>query len=314
MAKIFILGGTGALGRQLIPLLIERGHDIIALARNPDQVRDLRKFGIQTTSADPLNEEALAAAIYGASPEIIIHQLSVLSDAFNLWNCEAEHALINRFRTEVTHTLLQSARAFGVRRLIAQSFCGWPFARQGSLIKTEEAPLDPDPPDNLKGSLAAIRYLERAVQDSVEPQALALRYGVFYGPGTNIANDGAVVEFVRKRKLPVIGNGTGIWSFTHVGDAARATVAAISHGSPGIYNIVDDEPAPIATWLPALAAAVGVSPPRKIPAWLARLVIDEAGMSLMTTARGGSNAKAKRELDWKPVYSSWRRGFVEGLE
>ncbi len=209
--------------------------------------------------------------------------------------------------------MLAAARMVGTRRFIAQSFCGWPFAREGGPVKTEADPLDPNPPASFSKTLAAIRYLEDTVRRTVDLQALALRYGLFYGPGTGIAKDGSIVELVRKRRMPIVGDGAGIWSFIHINDVARATVAAISHGDPGIYNVVDDEPAPVSTWLPALADAVGAKPPYKVPVWLGKLAIGDGGVSMMTKIRGGSNTKAKRELGWQPIYPSWRRGFVEGL-
>ena len=185
--------------------------------------------------------------------------------------------------------------------------------REGGPIKTEEDPLDPNPPASFSKTLAAIRYLEATVQQTADLQALALRYGTFYGPGTSIAKDGVIVEQVRKRRIPIVGAGSGIWSFTHISDAAHATVAALSHGEPGIYNVVDDDPAPVSAWLPALAAAVGAKPPLRVPIWLGKLAIGDGGVSMMTSIRGGSNAKAKRELEWQPKYPSWRRGFVEAL-
>jgi nucleoside-diphosphate-sugar epimerase len=209
--------------------------------------------------------------------------------------------------------MLAAARLVGTRRFIAQSFCGWPFAREGGPVKTEEDPLDPNPPASFTKTLAAIRYLENTMQSSVDVQAVALRYGILYGPGTGIAQDGSIVALIRKRRMPIVGDGAGIWSFIHVDDVARATVAAISHGDPGIYNVVDDEPTSVSTWLPALAAAVDAKPPYNVPAWLGTLAIGAGGVSMMTKIRGGSNAKAKRSLGWQPIYPSWRRGFIDGL-
>jgi nucleoside-diphosphate-sugar epimerase len=213
----------------------------------------------------------------------------------------------------VTDTLLASARLVGARRFIAQSFCGWPFAREGGPVKTEVDPLDPHPPASFRKTLAAIRYLEDTVRRTEDLQALALRYGFLYGPGTSIAKDGSVVELIRRRRLPIVGDGTGIWSFIHIQDVTRATVAAISRGAPGIYNIVDDEPAPVSTWLPELARAVRAKPPYRVPGWLGKLAIGEGGLSMMTKIRGCSNARAKRELEWQLIYPTWRRGFIEGL-
>jgi 2-alkyl-3-oxoalkanoate reductase len=314
--KVFVAGGTGAIGKFLVPHLIENGYEVVALARSAQKAKALEDMGAKVAIADALNKEDLTAAIRKARPEVIIHQLTAIAGAVSFKKFDEEFALTNRFRTEVTDTMLAAARLVGARRFIAQSFCGWPFAREGGAVKTEDDPLDPNPPAGFRKILAAIRYLEDAVRRAIGVEALALRYGIFYGPGTSIARDGkdgAIVELVRKRGVPVVGDGAGVWSFIHVKDAARATVAAISRGEPGIYNIVDDEPAPVSTWLPALAEAVGAKPPRHVPAWLARFAIGDGGVSMMTRIRGGSNAKAKRELGWLPIYQSWRRGFVEGL-
>jgi nucleoside-diphosphate-sugar epimerase len=311
--RVFVAGSTGAIGKFLVPLLIENRHEVVALARASRKAESLEAMGAKVTIADALNKEELTAAIRKAEPEVIIHQLTALASVGNFKKFNEEFALTNRLRTEVTDTMLAAAHMVGARRFIVQSFCGWPFAREGGPVKTEEDPLDSNPPASFSKILAAIRYLEDTVRKTVDLEALALRYGMFYGPGTGISNGGPIVELVRKRRMPIVGNGAGIWSFIHIEDAARATVAAISLGDPGIYNIVDDEPAPVSTWLPALAEAVGAKPPYRVPLWLGRLVIGDGGVSMMTRIRGGSNAKAKRELGWKPIYPSWRRGFVEGL-
>jgi nucleoside-diphosphate-sugar epimerase len=311
--RVFVAGGTGAVGKFLVPYLIENGYEVVALVRDAQKAKALEDIGAKVALGDAINKEELTAAIKRAEPEVIIHQLTALVGAGNFKKFDEEFALTNRFRTQVTETMLAAARMVGTRRFIAQSFCGWPFARQGGPVKTEGDALDPNPPASFSQTLAAIRYLEETVRRTVDLQALALRYGIFYGPGTSIAKDGSIVEIVRKRRMPIVGDGAGVWSFIHVHDAARATVAAISHGDPGIYNIVDDEPAAVSTWLPALADAVGAKPPYKAPVWLAKLMIGDGGVSMMTKIRGGSNAKAKRDLGWRPIYPSWRRGFIEGL-
>jgi nucleoside-diphosphate-sugar epimerase len=270
-------------------------------------------MGAQAALADVLDKEGLTAVIKQAEPEVIIHQLTSLSGLGNFKKFDEDFALTNRFRTEVTDTMLAAARLVGTRRFIAQSYCGWPFAREGGPIKTEEDPLDPNPPASFSKTLAAIRYLEAAVQNASDIEAIGLRYGMFYGPGTGIAKDGPIVGLVRKRQMPIVGDGAGIWSFIHIQDVARATVAALSNGAPGIYNVVDDEPAPVSAWLPFLADVLGAKPPFKVPVWLARFLLGEGGVSMMTQIRGGSNAKAQRELGWQPLYPSWRRGFIEGL-
>ena len=311
--RIFVAGSTGAIGKLLVPHLVENGHEVVALVRAPQKAKAIEAVGAKVAIADALNKEELTAAITRAGPEVIIHQLTALAGVGNFKKLDDEFTLTNRFRTEVTDTMLAAGRLAGTRRFIAQSFCGWPFAREGGPVKTEQDPLDSNPPASFSKTLAAIRYLEDTVQRTTDLQALALRYGIFYGPGTGIAKDGSIVELVRKRRLPIVGDGAGVWSFIHIRDAVRATVAAVSRGDPGIYNVVDDEPAPVSTWLPALAEAVGAKPPHKLPAWLGKLAIGTGGVSMMTTIRGGSNAKAKRELGWQPIYPSWRLGFISGL-
>lgn len=311
--RVFVTGGTGAVGRFLLPQLIEQGHEVVALARAAQKAGAIEAMGAKVAIADALDKDALTAAVRKAAPEVIIHQLTALAGTGNFKKFDEEFALTNRFRTEVTDVLMAAAREVGTRRFIAQSFCGWPFAREGGPVKTEEDPLDPNPPASFSKTLAAIRYLEDTVQRSADLQAFALRYGIFYGPGSGIAKGGSIAELVRKRRIPIVGGGSGIWSFTHLSDAARATVAAMSHGDPGIYNIVDDDPAPVSAWLPALAEAVGAKPPFRVPIWLGKLAIGDGGVSLMTEIRGASNAKAKRELGWQPLFASWRRGFVEGF-
>jgi nucleoside-diphosphate-sugar epimerase len=312
--RVFVAGSTGAIGRRLVPLLLESGHEVVALVRTPSKTREVEAVGAKAVVADALDRNALTAAIRSAEPEVIVHQLTALTGVASFRKLDEEFALTNRLRVETTATMLAAGRLVGARRFIAQSFCGWSFARVGGPIKTEEDPLDPAPPASFRKTLEAIRSLEQTVRGATDMDALALRYGFFYGPGTSIAKDGAVVDLVRKRRIPVVGDGGGIWSFVHIEDAARATVAAVSHGAPGIYNVVDDEPAPVSTWLPFLARTVGAKAPRNVPAWLARLLIGEGGVSMMTQIRGASNSKARRELAWEPIFSSWRRGFVEGLD
>ncbi len=311
--RVFLAGGTGAIGKSLVPLLLESGHEVVALSRTSQKAKGLEALGAKVAVADALDRDALTAAIRRAEPEVLIHQLTALTGVANFKKLDEEFALTNRLRTEVTDTMLAAACLVGARRFIAQSFCGWPFAREGGLVKSEEDPLDPNPPASFSKTLAAMRYLEDAVRRATNTEVLALRYGFFYGPGTSIGKDGLIIELIRKRRIPIVGDGAGIWSFIHIQDAAWATVAAVSRGAPGIYNIVDDEPAPVSTWLPFLANVLGTKPPRKIPIWLGKLAIGDGGVSMMTKIRGGSNAKAKRELGWQPNYPSWRRGFAKGL-
>jgi nucleoside-diphosphate-sugar epimerase len=248
-----------------------------------------------------------------AEPEIVIHQLSALTGVGDYKNFDAGFAMTNRLRTEGTDHLIEAARASGTRRVIAQSYGNWNYARTGSGPKTEDDSFDPKPPRNQAETLAAIRYLEKSVVGTDGIQGVALRYGNLYGQGTGFATDGAIVATVRKRGFPIVGNGNGVWSFIHVDDAASAVVAAIKCDAQGIYNIVDDEPASVAVWLPELARILGAKTPRHVPVWLGHLAVGQVGVSMMTQIRGASNAKAKHELDWKPSHASWREGFRTGL-
>jgi 2-alkyl-3-oxoalkanoate reductase len=311
--RVFVAGATGAIGKRLVPLLLASGHEVVAMTRSEEQADRLRALGAEPAVADGLDRAAVLEAVDGAKPEVVVHQMTSLAGAKSFKRFDDEFAVTNELRTAGTDYLLEAARAAGARRLILQSFGNWNYERTGAGLKTEEDQLDPDPPANQRTSLAAIRYLERFAVGSDGLECLALRYGNLYGPGTGFALDGDLVELVRKRRLPIVGDGAGVWSFIHVDDAATATIAASGRGRSGIYNVVDDEPAPVSTWLPELAKAVGAKPPRHIPVWLWRLAIGEVGVSMMTRIRGASNGKARRELDWVPRYASWRDGFRSGL-
>jgi nucleoside-diphosphate-sugar epimerase len=311
--RIFVAGATGALGRRLVPLLVERGHQVTAMTRTAGKAAGLRAAGAEPVVADALDREAVLRAVTAARPEVVVHQLTALASTTSMRRFDQGFALTNRLRTEGTDHLLAAARAAGARRFVAQSFAGWPFARVGGPVKTEDDPLDPDPPAELRRTLDAIRHLEAAVLGAEGIEGVVLRYGGFYGPGTSAGEGGYLLEDLRRRRIPIVGAGTGVWSFVHIDDAAAATAAAVERGAPGVYQIVDDDPAPVAEWLPALAAAVGAPPPRRVPVWLARLVAGEHVVVLMTEARGASNAKARRELGWRPVWRSWRQGFRDGL-
>jgi nucleoside-diphosphate-sugar epimerase len=248
-------------------------------------------------------------AVMRAEPQVVINQLTALTGATNIKHFDRVFALTNRLRTEGTDHLLEAARAAGARRFIVQSYANRTYERRGGPIKTENDPFDPDPPSEQTESLRAIRHLERAVLEDDGVEGIVLRYANFYGPGTSYAADGVITTMVRKRRFPVVGDGAGIWSFVHIDDAAAAAAAAVQRGGPGVYNVADDEPAPAAEWLPALAAALGAKPPRHVPVWLGRVAIGEVGVSMMTRIRGISNAKARRELGWTPAHPSWRQGF-----
>ncbi len=313
--KIFVAGATGALGKQLVPQLVANGHEVVGMTRSESKLDQVRSLGARPVVADALNPDAVAQAVAQAEPGVIVHQLTALSGSVDMRHPDRFFEVTNRLRTEGTDHLLAAARAVGARRFVAQSFAGWPFARTGGPVKTETDPLDANPPKGIQETLAAILHLENAVTSADWVEGIVLRYGGFYGPGTSVSSDpGAEISNgIRKRKFPIVGDGGGVWSFVHIVDAASATVAAIERGKPGIYNVVDDEPAPVRDWIPALANALGAKPPRRLPRWLGRLAAGEAATVMMTEIRGASNAKAKRELGWEPRYPSWRQGFAHGL-
>lgn len=308
--RIFVAGATGAVGRPLVAALIMAGHSVVGLTRTAAKAETIRRMGAEPVVADGLDAMAIRAAVIAARPDAIIHEMTDLSGATDLRHFNRAFASSNRLRTIGTDHLLAAAREIGVKRFIAQSYCGWPYARSGVAIKTEADELDPDPPEELHPTLEAIRYLEHAVTSSSQPEGIVLRYGAFYGPDTGML-DHVMIEQIRHRRMPLIGDGGGWWSFVHVDDAAAATVRALEHGKPGsIYNIVDDEPAEVREWLPALARMLDAKPPFHLPAWIARLVAGEHMVAMMTQVRAGSNIKAKRDLDWEPVHPSWREGFL----
>jgi nucleoside-diphosphate-sugar epimerase len=288
---------------------------VVGLTRTPSKRDFVRGLGARPAVADALDPDAVARAVAEAEPEVIVHQLTALSGSLDMRHIERDFAETNRLRTEGTDHLLAAGRAVGVRRFVAQSYAGWPFARMGGPVKDESDPLDPTPPAELRTTLEAIRHLEDAVTGAGWTEGIVLRYGGFYGPGTSLSlkPEGEHVAMIRKRKFPVVGSGAGVWSFIHIEDAAAATVAAVEHGERGIYNVVDDEPAPVSEWLPAAAGAVGAKPPRRLPRWLGRIAAGEAAAVMMTEVRGASNEKAKRELGWSPRHPSWRQGFATGM-
>jgi 2-alkyl-3-oxoalkanoate reductase len=299
--RVFVAGASGAIGSRLVPKLVERGHEVVGSSRSPEKSDQLAALGAEPVVLDLLDPAAVRKAVSAARPEAIIHQATALSGLSDVKNPDRSFAQTNRLRTEGTDALLAAAREAGVGRFVAQSFAGWPYAREGGQVKTEDDPLDPTPVPTMRETLDGIRHLERA---AVDAGGVALRYGGFYGsPGD------AQIELVRKRRFPIVGDGGGVWSFVHLDDAATATALALEQGATGIYNIVDDEPAPVSEWLPALAKAIDAKPPRRVPRWLARILAGEAGVALMTEIRGASNVKAKRELGWTLLYPSWRQGF-----
>jgi len=301
--KVFVVGASGAIGSRLVPQLIERGHEVIGTCHSPDRVERLRALGAEPLVLDALDARAVGETVARVRPDAVVHQATALADLSDFKHFDRSFAETNRLRTEGTDALLKAARDARVRRFVAQSYASARYARVGGPVKTEEDPLDPVPPPAMRETLAAMQYLDQAV---TEAGGIALRYGTFYGAG----NEG-LVEPVRRRQFPIIGNGAGVTSFIELGDAAAATVLALEHGKPGVYNIVDDEPAPLRVWLPELAKVIGSPPPRHFPRWLARLFAGGALVVMGTESRGASNAKAKRELGWMPRFPSWRQGFVD---
>lgn len=299
--RVFVAGASGAIGSRLIPLLVERGHEVIGTFRSPGNAERVRALGAEPLALDLLDARAVRAAVSAAAPDAIVHQATALSGLRDFRNFDRSFAETNRLRTAGTDALLAAAREAGVRRFVAQSYASALYARAGAPVKTEDDPLDPAPVPAMRETLAAVRYLDEAVTAT---GGIALRYGGFYGA----ENDG-LVEPVRRRMFPIVGDGGGVSSFIHLDDAAAATVLALEGARPGAYNIVDDDPAPVREWLPVLAEALGARPPRRVPRWLARIVAGEAVVMMGTESRGASNAKARRELAWAPRFPSWRDGF-----
>jgi nucleoside-diphosphate-sugar epimerase len=318
--RVFVAGATGVLGRALIPKLVAQGDEVVGMTRSASKQDLVRDLGARPVVADALDRAAVAEAVADAEPEVIVHELTSLSGPMSIK--AARHPerfegaiMTGRLRTEATDHLLAAGRAVGARRFVAQSFGAFRFSRSGGPVQTEDEPIDADPSGVVQPGLDAILYLEQAVTTIDWAEGLALRYGGFYGPGTAVSldPDAPLAGPVRKRRLPIIGEGGGITSHIHVDDAAAATAIAVRRGKPGVYNIVDDEPAPQREWLPVLADALGAQPPRQIPRWLARLIAGEMATAMMTEAKGSSNRKAKRELGWQLRYPSWRQGFAQGL-
>jgi nucleoside-diphosphate-sugar epimerase len=307
--RVFVAGATGAIGRQLVPRLVAAGHEVHGMTRHASKQAMLDELGAVPVVADALDPDQVAEAVGGAKPEVIVHQLTAIG-ALDPRHFDRDFAPTNRLRTEGTDHLLSAGQAVGVRRFVAQSYGAWWYERTGGPVKSEEDPLDPTPAREMRESWAAIRHLEEAVLGARWTEGIVLRYGAFYGPGTSLAPDGEQSELVRRGKFPLVGDGGGVWSYIHIADAAEATVAAVEHGSRGVYNVVDDDPAPVAEWLPALAQELGAKKPMRVPRFIGRLFAGETGVVMMTDARGASNAKAKRELGWRPAHPSWRQGFT----
>ena len=306
--RVFVAGATGAIGRQLVPRLVANGHEVHGMTRSESKQAMLRELGAVPVVADALDPDQVADAVGRAKPDVIVHQLTALAGK-GFRGLKQRIEMTNRLRTEGTDHLLSAGQAVGIKRFVAQSNAAL-YARTGGPVKTEEDPLDTTPPRKQREATAAILHLEEAVLGAAWTEGIVLRYGGFYLPGAGMGPGGETHELIRKRQFPLVGDGRGVWSFIHLGDAAEATVAAVEHGSRGVYNIVDDDPAPVAEWLPTLTRMLSGKKPRRLPPFVVRVVAGEFGVLMMTEARGASNAKAKRELGWSPAHPSWRQGFA----
>ncbi|MDX6248481.1 MAG: hypothetical protein QOF10_1841 [Kribbellaceae bacterium] len=311
--KVLVAGATGGLGRSLVPKLIAAGHEVTGMIRSESSAAGLRAQGAWVVIADGLDAGAVKAAVATAAPEVVVHQMTALKNGIDFKRFDQSFALTNRLRTEGTDTLLAASLAAGVRRIVVQGYAGWNLERGGSATKSEQVPLDPHPVPASRTTMEALRHLESKVTGAQGIEGVVLRYASFYGPTGGIGKGGEFVDLILQRKLPLIGDGSGIWSFIHYDDAAEATLKAIESTATGIYQIADDDPAPAAVWLPELAKILGAKPPRHVPAWLAKLAVGELGVSAFTKIRGASNALAKHTFDWEPGYDSWREGFRRGL-
>jgi nucleoside-diphosphate-sugar epimerase len=307
--RVFVAGASGAIGRSLVPKLVAAGHEGTGMTRSEARAANLRAAGARAEVVDVFDTDALRVAIADASPEVVIHELTALPDRLDFRRKDA-YAATNRVRTDGTRILIDAARAVGARRFVCQSIA-FAYRPEGVGLKTEDDPLLDDSPGPFGGGVRALREMEGLVLGSESLEGLVLRYGFFYGPGTYYGVDGSATQDVRRRRMPVVGRGTGVFSFVHVDDAADATVAAVERGAPGVYNIADDDPAPMSEWVPAFARAAGAKQPRRVPVWLAKLVAGKEAAGFALDLRGVSNEKAKRELGWQPAHPSWRSGFAD---
>lgn len=310
--RVFVAGATGAIGAPLVAALVRRGHEVIGTTRTAERAKAIDAAGATPAIVDALDRDTVRRAVAEAAPDVIVHELTAIPEDLDLRHFEEAFAPTNRLRTEGTDHLIAAAAAAGVRRFVTQSFAAWAYPRDGSWVKSESDPLDDHPLDQIRTTLDAIRHLERAALEGPF-ESIVLRYGWFYGPGSSLSRQTATAEAVRQRKFPIVGSGAGIWSFIHLADAAEATALAVERGTPGIYNVTDDEPAAVRDWLPVFAESIGAPPPRHVPAWLGRVFGGKITVAMMTELRGSSNVKAKRELGWELTYPSWRLGFSEGI-
>ncbi|TWD83358.1 nucleoside-diphosphate-sugar epimerase [Kribbella amoyensis] len=311
--KVLVAGATGGLGRSLVPKLVAAGHEVTGMIRSESGAATVRAQGADVVLADGLDTAAVKAAVAGVAPEVVVHQMTALKGGIDFKHFDDSFALTNKLRTEGTDNLLEASRAAGVRRFVVQSYAGWNLAHGGSPTKSEDVPLDPHPLPATRRTMAAIQHLESTVTGATGIEGIVLRYASFYGPTGDIGQGGSMVELIRKRRLPLIGDGSGIWSFVHYDDAADATVKAIESSATGVYQIADDDPAAASVWLPEFARILGAKQPLRLPTWLARLAVGDVGVSAFTEIRGADNSLAKKTFDWQPGYASWREGFRKGL-
>ncbi|MEA2408091.1 MAG: hypothetical protein QOE69_2210 [Thermoleophilaceae bacterium] len=309
--RVFVAGASGAIGRPLLPKLVAAGHEVTGMTRSEERAAQVRDAGAEAAVVDVFDRDALHAAMREAAPEVVVHQLTALPERMD-FRKEDLYTATNRLRTEGTRNLLDGARAAGARRFVSQSIA-FAYRNDGSRVKAEDDPLLESAPGPFEGGVTALDQMEGAVLAADGLDGLVLRYGFFYGPGTHYGSDGSIVADVRRRRMPIVGRGTGVFSFIHVDDAADATLAAVERGAPGIYNVTDDEPAALHEWVPVLAEAAGAKRPMRVPVWLAKLVAGKQATDFALELRGASNEKAKRELGWRPAHPSWRSGFAEAL-
>ncbi|MFI5692930.1 NAD-dependent epimerase/dehydratase family protein [Kribbella sp. NPDC051586] len=311
--KVLVAGATGGLGRSLVPQLIAAGHEVTGMTRSESGASSVRSFGADAVLADGLDAAAVRAAVAQVRPEVVVHQMTALKGGIDFKHFDDSFAMTNRLRTEGTDNLLAASQAAGVRRFVVQSYAGWNLQHGGSAAKTEADPLDPNPVPAQQQTMAGIKHLESAVLNADGIEGVALRYASFYGPTGDIGKGGSMVELIQKRRLPIIGNGAGVWSFIHYDDAASATVKAVESDVTGVFNVADDDPAEAAVWLPEFARILGAKAPRHVPTWVGRLAVGDVGVAAFTEIRGADNTLAKKTFGWQPGYASWREGFREGL-
>jgi len=311
--RIFIAGATGVLGRNLIPRLLQRGHSVVGTSSTKERLQELERMGSEAILMNGLDRESVLRAVSAAQADVVVNQMTALASVQSYRNFDKEFELTNRLRSEGTAYLLEAARQNGVRKIVVQSFGGWPQQAGSAIANPEETPYATDLPARMKNSHRAIQQMEEMVLSSQSPVGVVLRYGFFYGPGTSFDSTASTMEVVRKGKFPIIGKGTGVWSFIHIEDAAEATRIAIEDAPAGTYQVTDDHPAAVHDWLPELARLLEAKQPKRIPEWLGKLFAGESTVYMMTRMRGAANGKAKRVLKWKPRYADWREGFAAML-